>query len=482
MLRSIRAKLTGADPAPRPSPGEYQALAVSVGDEATSPEQEYALKERRNEWKVYLCFWALGAGVLLGWNALICTFPLLNSYFPPESPLRSSLASVLATSYCFGNLFFLGMAQRHVGQTSPSKRLHWSLLLLLATSLVLTFPLLPLILPSLSSSVLFAVLIAITIVLSMSTAFLQSAVFALSALWGSTQVLAVMSGQGGIAVLVSAVQSVLAIISATSPNPGSGSGDEVEVSQVSNLAGVGLWALGSVGVVGCLFAHRYLVNHPEYETVISSSASGDTSDGIGADLALGNVKAEESKTKKVFMKNWTLEFAVAWVFVVTLSVFPPVTTNILSTHSPVPRLLQPDVFIPLHFLIFNIGDYLGRTYLPSISFLRITSPPRILLASLARTLFIPLLFACNVSPRPVTSVPLINSDLLYFGIILLFGLSNGYIGSLCMIVASSPTLNPKLEEDERDVAGTLASFCLVTGLAGGSLCSFAVTWAINNRL
>ncbi|WWD15728.1 hypothetical protein CI109_100150 [Kwoniella shandongensis] len=479
MLRSIRAKLASTDTTSRPSPGEYQALAVSVGDEATSPEQEFALKERRNDWRVYLCFWALGAGVLMSWNALICTFPLLISFFPPESSARSSLASVLATSYCFGNLFFLGLAQRQVGQTPPSARLRWSLLLILITSLVLTFPLLPLIFPTLPPSILFPALIATTIILSLSTAYLQSSVFALSSLWGSNQVIAVMSGQGGIAVLVSGVQSFLAILSATSSSSPPRGGNEEE--QVSKLAGVGLWALGSIGIVGCLFAHNYLVKHPEYEAVlnpaIASPQDEDLTLGVGA-----VVGKEESKTRKVFRKNALLETAVAWVFVVTLSVFPPVTTKILSTHHPVPRLLQPDVFIPLHFLIFNIGDYLGRTYLPSISFLLLTSHSHILLASFARTLFVPLLFACNVTPRSIDSVPVINSDLAYFGIILFFGITNGYIGSLCMIVASSPALNPKLEEDEKDVAGTLASFCLVAGLAGGSLSSFAVTWAVNNHL
>ena len=45
-----------------------------------------------------------------------------------------------------------------------------------------------------------------------------------------------------------------------------------------------------------------------------------------------------------------------------------------------------------------------------------------------------------------------------------------------MIVASSPALNPNISDSEKDVAGTLAAFCLVGGLLGGSLMSFAVNW------
>ncbi len=47
-----------------------------------------------------------------------------------------------------------------------------------------------------------------------------------------------------------------------------------------------------------------------------------------------------------------------------------------------------------------------------------------------------------------------------------------------MILASSPSLNHSIAEDEKDVAGTLAAFCLVAGLAGGSVCSFGVNWLV----
>lgn len=47
-----------------------------------------------------------------------------------------------------------------------------------------------------------------------------------------------------------------------------------------------------------------------------------------------------------------------------------------------------------------------------------------------------------------------------------------------MIIASSPSLNPAIEEDEKDVAGSLAGFCLTGGLVGGSLASFIVGWVV----
>lgn len=47
-----------------------------------------------------------------------------------------------------------------------------------------------------------------------------------------------------------------------------------------------------------------------------------------------------------------------------------------------------------------------------------------------------------------------------------------------MILASSPALNPRIMDEEKDVAGTLAAFCLVAGLAGGSVLSFGVSYMV----
>jgi equilibrative nucleoside transporter 1/2/3 len=115
---------------------------------------------------------------------------------------------------------------------------------------------------------------------------------------------------------------------------------------------------------------------------------------------------------------------------------------------------------------------------------------------------------CNTALRSGGSTsgsPFINSDILYFVIVFLFGASNGsvivvllrwtmyhsllvgspktvffcvnrWISSLSMIIASSPSLNPAIEHDEKEIAGSLAGFCLTGGLVVGSLASFVVGW------
>jgi equilibrative nucleoside transporter 1/2/3 len=76
-------------------------------------------------------------------------------------------------------------------------------------------------------------------------------------------------------------------------------------------------------------------------------------------------------------------------------------------------------------LMIIAGDYIGRTYIPSISSLLFTSHPQILLMSVSRILFIPLFLACNLSTSIGT--PYINSDLIYLVLLILFGITNGYV-------------------------------------------------------
>lgn len=70
-----------------------------------------------------------------------------------------------------------------------------------------------------------------------------------------------------------------------------------------------------------------------------------------------------------------------------------------------------------------MGDYTGRTYLPSIGF-RFVTIPRIVMFSLARVIFVPLFLFCNIPARAkyhLVAIP----DFFYFVILFAFGLTGG---------------------------------------------------------
>jgi len=154
-------------------------------------------------------------------------------------------------------------------------------------------------------------------------------------------------------------------------------------------------------------------------------------------------------------------------------VFPPITTSIKPTNPNT----HPLLFTAIHFLVFNIGDLIGR-YACSFPKLVVWSANRLLLLSLARTLFVPLFLICNVQRGSTTAVyhPIIDSDWLFMIILCLFGWSNGYVSTLCLMSAPSLEHNPRLRgrAEDVDVAATVATFCSVAGLAVGSMFSFAV--------
>lgn len=108
--------------------------------------------------------------------------------------------------------------------------------------------------------------------------------------------------------------------------------------------------------------------------------------------------------------------------------------------------------------------------------LLILSRHHLIIYTLSRTAFIPLFLACNLQrPTPSLSAPFINSDLLYLLLLLLFGITNGHLGTSCMIAATS---NERLKREQVQVAATIAQFSLVGGLVVGSFMSFAVRAAV----
>lgn len=162
------------------------------------------------------------------------------------------------------------------------------------------------------------------------------------------------------------------------------------------------------------------------------------------------------------------------------AIFPAITSSIVSVHPGSPPT-SPVLFVSFHFVVFNVGDWLGR-YLCTFPRCLIWSPKRLTALSVARLLFIPLFLSCNISesskaaPRGVGVA--INSDIIYLLLLLMFGISNGYIATMGIISVSSPEHNTKLKHEEVDTAATVAQFCLVAGLAIGSALSFAVRGSI----
>jgi equilibrative nucleoside transporter 1/2/3 len=180
-------------------------------------------------------------------------------------------------------------------------------------------------------------------------------------------------------------------------------------------------------------------------------------------------EAERAQRKVVslltlYKKLHWLAAAVFLCFAVTMF-FPVFTAQILSIRpaESAPRLFQPATFIPLAFLFWNTGDLLGRlANLFPFSLKR--QPVLLFLVSILRLIFLPSYLLCNIGGRGA----LVNSDVFYLLIVQLgFGLTNGWLGSSCMMAATE-----WVEEGQREATGGFMGLNLVAGLTVGSLLSF----------
>lgn len=302
----------------------------------------------------------------------------------------------------------------------------------------------------------FAFLMVMVFGTSLATGLNQNGVFAYVSGFGREEYTqAIMSGQGVAGVLPCIVQiaSVLAV-------PRKAANDQDGVPQASSKSAF-IYFITATGVsVATLLAFLYLLRH-------RPSAQPETTDEDEDTALVDRMHDKSVSLWLLFKKLRYLALSVFVCFTVTIMFFPVFTTEIMSVNDPAEsRLYDPAVFIPLAFLLWNMGDLIGRMAV-AIPGLSLSHRPWIAFVfAVARVGFVPLYLFCNVNGRGA----IVQSDFFYLFIVqLLFGATNGYLASSCMMGASH-----WVSADEREAAGGFMSMMLVGGLAAGSLLSFLV--------
>ena len=171
------------------------------------------------------------------------------------------------------------------------------------------------------------------------------------------------------------------------------------------------------------------------------------------------------------VKNcWLYLLTVFITFTCTLSIFPPVAVLVQAETYASGSSWAVKYFTPVSvFLLFNVGDFVGRTL---ASWIRLPSRSTLgkvmtLSASIARLAFIPLFMHCNIPGNPERKV-VFRSDADFIAFMVLFSVSNGYIGNICM-------LNGPKGTQDREMKEAIAMFLiagLVLGAGTGSFLSY----------
>ncbi|OLL22847.1 Equilibrative nucleoside transporter 1 [Neolecta irregularis DAH-3] len=294
-----------------------------------------------------------------------------------------------------------------------------------------------------SANAYFGFIIFMCILSACSTGLMQNGAFGFCGLFPTIHAQAIMTGQGIAGILPSVVQIILLTTSKSKHDA------KNHLEEASARIAFAYFLTASAISLLAFFANALLIRiskdlppHP-FITTTSDSTSFH-------------------RLWKLFKQLLPLSISVVAVFLVTLSIFPGITSSVTPVSS---RPLRKDIFISLGFLVWNASDLLGRTVagLKPVSKALVPHPRYISILTWSRVIFIPLFILCNIYDKG----SVIKSDVFFFFLLTLNGLSNGLLGSLCIMSALEMSNN-------RQDAGGFMSLMLCLGLALGSCVSFAV--------
>ncbi|KAI9037899.1 nucleoside transmembrane transporter FUN26 [Aspergillus affinis] len=465
-----RIRKWAASPPPEYEPIQQPLNPDDEDHQSISSERQLGPRFSRFE---YAVFFLLGVSMLWAWNMFLAAAPYFYHRFQSDdwaaTHYQSSILTV-STITNLGSVFILAKLQK---DASYPRRISISLLINIAVFTLLAFS--TIIAKHVSVSTYFGFLMVMVFGASLATGINQNGVFAYVSGFGREEYTqAIMAGQGVAGVLPCIVQILSVIVM-----PQRKADQPEEVPQESSISAFAYFITATLVSFSALLAFLSLVKRrsstspltpdifqTDYQT---HTASPDINDN-------DNHSDNDHPTKTIslltlFKKLRLMALSIFLCYAITMT-FPVFTSEIESVHSDPAtrsRIFDPPVFIPLAFLFWNIGDLAGRmaVLIPSLSLAH--RPWSLFLLSLSRIIFIPLYLLCNIRGRGA-AVP---SDFFYLGVVqLLFGVSNGYLGSCCMMGAGH-----WVEEDEREPTGGFMGLMLVGGLTVGSLLSFGVSSA-----
>ncbi|KAI9815476.1 MAG: hypothetical protein M1827_002610 [Pycnora praestabilis] len=431
------------------SPPSYEPLeGGSIGPDGERIDEA----KERFSWVEYCIFLLLGVAMLWAWNMFLAAAPYFQKRFESNHWILTHFQSAILSVSTITNLGSMLVLTKLQSKASYPKRINSSLFIN-----VTSFTLLALsttFFRNVSAGVYLGFLLAMVFAASLATGLSQNGVFAYVSGFGRedyTQ--AIMTGQA-VAGVLPCIAQIVTVLSVPEKDEGGASDQESSTSAfVYFLTATGV---SLIALLAFLYLTRRHQSRSEAKRIVEDVPAGEGE--------------EQAERKSVGM--WTLFKKLHWIasavflcFGITM-IFPVYTQAIVSVRAAdtAPRLFQPPSFIPLAFLVWNAGDLIGRllTLIPQIS---LTSYPRTLfILSIARVIFIPLYLLCNLDGRGAA----VNSDVFYLFVVqFLFGTSNGYLGSSCMMGAGE-----WVEVEERQAAGGFMGLSLVAGLTVGSLLSF----------
>nr|XP_045585591.1 equilibrative nucleoside transporter 1-like isoform X2 [Procambarus clarkii] len=389
---------------------------------------------------VVATFYMLGVVTLLPWNFFINAetywqYKLRNvslgeDWESPDADLTPLQLSFTPTLVIVSNSFctiFLIVTSAIVRRVGEGVRLVGSLAVSLAAMLVITF------LTLVDTDTLF-------------TAVLQGSSYGLAGVFPSTCINSMNSGQA-IAGVFSSLARILSLL----------------VGQEPVSCGLIFFGIADCFLLLSIVDYIYLTKTDYYSEVKnecrSRSKEQEESGGQPRD------RSDWVFYLAVFKKLWLMGATYGGTLFVSLMIFPAVTVYVTST---LPESRWTEVFFQptITFLLFNLGDWLGREAPRWVPW----PGPRgwtLHVFGACRLVLLPLLMLCHGTNKTFPTV--FNNDAYYIVFLFLLAFTNGHISTLALIYY--PSL---VDADELEVGGAIMAAMLGVGMVVGSLLSPAL--------
>ncbi|KAF8455360.1 nucleoside transporter-domain-containing protein [Terfezia claveryi] len=450
--RLVRPRTQSYEPLPEQSETTQERRRDEDGGSSVKAKRETSTFE-------YVVFALVGVAMLWSWNMFMACATYFQRRFATSPYILDNFQSLIllvSTVTNLASVVYLSLAESSQSKTDYPGRILRSLKIN-ATAFTL-LALSTLIWRSAGPAVYLVFTLFNVFLSSLASGMMQNGAFSWVNRFDAINTQAMMVGQG-IAGVLPAIAQIMSILLVPPMEPdNSVVADELPtVSPLSAffyfITATLVSAIAYVAIAALKRRQESQIENPgdiidtEDETYDNAALNGDISFWV----LLGKLKY--------------VAFSVFFTFAVTM-IFPVYTQAIVSVR-PVEtqsRCFQPDVFIPLSFMIWNTGDLAGRV-ICAYPFFRVYCPKLLAILSMGRLVFIPLYLMCNIKGQGAY----LNSDSMYWLIQMAFGISNGWLGANNLMAAPD-----MVTESERAAAGGFMSMWLVGGLAAGSVLSFFV--------
>lgn len=419
----------------------------------------------------YFTFLIIGVSLLWPWNCFLSASGYYADRFANSPSLAKTYSSTMMSVSTVTSLlynYYLSQVQNGVNYKF---RVKLGFVLGINTFILMAFSCITNLFVEMNDVLFFIFLMTMVFVSSMATCLAQNGTMALVNLLGGIYANGLMVGQAVAGVLpsIALIISVLALDNGTGPQDtylGKNYGLFFYYLTASLVAVLSIVLLQLVDSYRSDTAYHPLEeqNLPETESASESSPEEEQED----------VKKVHVPFSVLWSKLKLIVTSIFLTFSITL-VFPVFASTVESVHSDSNKsIFLKQIFIPLIFFIWNLGDLMGRVLcgLKNSPFL-IANPKSLIKLTTLRLLFIPLFFTCNISPSSLAGA-LINSDIWYVILQFLFGLSNGQLATSSFMIVGDYCDT----DEEKAVAGGFTTVFLSVGLAVGSILSYLLVLVI----